>query len=194
MKWLIIGISGPTCSGKTSVAKKVHENIKGSILINQDAYFLTEDDPRHVLIPELNHFNWEILSSLDMSKMYTDIKNIIETSNEDIRNGELDEKFKFLIIEGFLLYNYKPIADLCDKKYFIDIDKKVCWDRRKNRVYNPPDVPGYFDKVVWPEYLRHKEEISSNKTLYETTTFLDGTKPINELYDEVIDEIKHCLN
>lgn len=195
MKWLIIGISGPTCSGKTSVAKKLHESIEGSVLIDQDTYFITdEDDPRHVLIQELNHFNWELLSSLDMSKMYTDIKNIIETSNEDIKDGESNNKCKVMIIEGFLLYNYKPIADLCDKKYFINIDKQVCWDRRKNRVYSPPDVPGYFDKVVWPEYLRHKQKLSSDKSLNETLTFLDGRKSIDQLFDDVITEIKHCLN
>ncbi|XP_014228256.1 nicotinamide riboside kinase 1 [Trichogramma pretiosum] len=184
MKYLVIGISGPTCSGKTSVSKKVHEHFKDSVLINQDSYFLPEDDKRHTLVSELNHFNWEIMSSMDMPQMYEDVKQTINSFNQE--NG-VDRKI--LILEGFLLYNYKPIADLCDKKYFLHISKEVCWNRRKNRVYNPPDVPGYFDKVVWPEYLKHRLEIMNNEKLESEIQFLDGTESIDELSKIIIKDV-----
>ena len=31
----------------------------------------------------------------------------------------------------------------------------------RQREYIPPDVPGYMDLVVWPEYLSHLEELKS---------------------------------
>ncbi|XP_058792501.1 nicotinamide riboside kinase 1 [Phymastichus coffea] len=189
MKWLIIGIAGPTCSGKTTISNKLKKSITDSILINQDQYFLLQDDPRHTLIPELNHFNWDILSSLDMAKMYSDIVQII-TPNTSSSQQNKEKKINVLIIEGFLIYNYKPIAELIDKKYFIDITKEVCWSRRKNRIYDPPDVPGYFDKCIWPEYLKHKAEIVADKNIYNSIKFFDGTKNLNELCDEIINEIK----
>ncbi|XP_011499277.1 PREDICTED: nicotinamide riboside kinase 1, partial [Ceratosolen solmsi marchali] len=189
MKWLVIGISGPTCSGKTSLAKKLHDNIQDSILMSQDTYFLSEDNPKHSFISELNHFNWEILSSLDMSKMYSDIINIIQSA-PDAYSVDLNRKFRCFIIEGFLIYNYKPIAQLCKQKYFIEISKETCSNRRKTRVYNPPDVPEYFNKIVWPEYLKHKSEIILDTNLYKTITFLDGNKSLNELYDVIKHEIE----
>ena len=193
MKWVIIGISGPTCSGKTTVAKKVHENIKDAVVIYQDKYFLSQDDSRHKLIPELNHFNWEILSSLDMSKMHSDVLKIIESNNGHTQENSTDKKNRVLIIEGFTIYNYKPLTDLFHQKYFIDISREVCWDRRKDRVYDPPDVPGYFDKVVWPEYVRHKSEITSDENFHKTITFLDGTRDINKLCEEVMNGITTLL-
>ena len=193
MKYFVIGISGTTCSGKTSIAKRLHENFKDSILINQDDYFLLEDDSRHTLIPELNHLNWEILSSLDMQKMYDDIKTTIKQAKK-AGNSCNEIEWKIIILEGFTIYNYKPVAELCHRKYFIEISEEVCWNRRKHRVYNPPDVPGYFDKVVWPEYLRHKSEIHSNTNLSTSITFLDGNKSLDVLYNEIAADVKTYLN
>jgi nicotinamide/nicotinate riboside kinase len=188
MKWFVIGISGPTCSGKTSIAKRLHQNIENSILISQDTYFLPEDNPKHLLISELNHFNWEILSSLNMEQMYSDIIKIIKPTS-DTETSDSNEKLNFLIIEGFLIYSYSPVADLCNLKYFIDTNKEICSNRRKSRVYNPADVPGYFDKIVWPEYLKHKSEIIANVNLQKIIKFLDGNKSLNELYDIINKEI-----
>ena len=31
----------------------------------------------------------------------------------------------------------------------------------RHRHYIPPDPPGYFDFVVWPMYLKNKEELAN---------------------------------
>lgn len=76
--WLIIGISGVTCGGKTTLADSLLEHFKSAVgreiktgvelrrveIIKQDNYFLPVEDSRHVLVESLNHFNWEILSSM----------------------------------------------------------------------------------------------------------------------------------
>lgn len=183
-KWLILGICGVTCGGKTYLAKQCKKYLPNSTLISQDTYFLPVTSPKHVLIPELNHFNWEILSSLDMEKMHKDILSIInkdhpvDTNNSPDQEQEkisidvplesiqlLRHKFRntnILIIEGFCIFNYEPIEKLCDLKFYISISKETVCERRFKRVYDPPDPPGYFEKVVWPEYLKHKEEIQEN--------------------------------
>ncbi|XP_014215704.1 nicotinamide riboside kinase 1 [Copidosoma floridanum] len=194
MKWIIIGISGLTCSGKTTIAKKIQETLEDSVLISQDNYFLSVDDPRHTLVPELNHLNWEILTSLDMSKMYSDVmKTISSLSSNNTLEDKTCSETKILILEGFLLFNYEPIADLCQLRYFLDLSREICWNRRSNRVYNPPDVPGYFDTVVWPEYLKHKEEIFSCPSLINSVKLLDGSKSIDELYNKIMSDINALL-
>jgi nicotinamide/nicotinate riboside kinase len=178
----VVRISGPSCSGKTSLATRLQENLKNSVLIRQDDYFLPEGDPRHTQIAELNHHNWEILSSLDMSKMHFDILKIMEEKSNE-------EEVCYIIIERFTIFNCKPIADLCHLKYFMLISKEECWNRRKVRVYEPPDVPGYFDKVVWPEYLRHKAEMMGNFDMQKSITFLDGTEDLEKLQEIVLEHI-----
>jgi nicotinamide/nicotinate riboside kinase len=86
-QWLIIGISGVTCSGKTTLADSLYKHfkerngqeIKPGIelnrveLLNQDDYFRSVDDPNHQKVERLNHLNWEIIESIDMNKMIRDI-------------------------------------------------------------------------------------------------------------------------
>lgn len=112
--WLVIGISGVTCSGKTSLAntlQKHFKEMKGKELktgvelnrvelINQDDYFRAVIDPKHQIIEKLNHINWEIVESIDMDKMITDIMNIMgkkfvlyNTKSSALANNQNDNLF-----------------------------------------------------------------------------------------------------
>lgn len=92
-QWLVIGISGVTCGGKTTLAQKIHqffenhkdEQISNSnfivgdtVLFSQDNYFLPINDERHQHIPQINAINWEIITSLDMDRFLFDIRNILK--------------------------------------------------------------------------------------------------------------------
>lgn len=190
--WIVLGISGATCSGKTSLVNRLHKELKNSVLVCQDNYFLPTDDPRHTFIPELNHMNWEIITSLDMDKMRSDVLNLI-TSPEESKSIKTNDK-KILILDGFLLFKCKVISNLCNKKYFLTLTKDQCWERRKDRCYDPPDVPGYFEKVVWPEYAKHTNDLMKDKDLYKTITFIDGSKSKEEIFQIVSADIKKLLS
>lgn len=207
-RWLVIGVGGATCSGKTTLSKKLNEVLKNSRLINQDSYFFPEDDPRHTHIPELNHHNWDILTSLDMNRMYRDVMKVVSGTNVAAKLNEPDSKpsasscnkneiknldTRILIIDGFLIFNYKPIADLCNLKYFLTITKQLCWERRRHRVYNPPDVPGYFDKVIWPEYEKYLKEIEKDKKLFSEINFIDGTTSKEKILQRILDDISKIM-
>lgn len=185
--WLIIGVGGATCSGKTSLATKLKENLKDAVIFHQDKYFHPENDPRHVHVPELNHHNWDNLTAVDMERMHQDIL-------ETLKSNETDQQSRRpLIVDGFLIYNYKPIADLCELRYFIHLTYEACLERRVKREYDPPDVPGYFEKIVWPEFKKHYAEIIGNQELKNTIKFLDGTLPSNEIFQQVFSEVKQKL-
>ncbi|KAI8039276.1 uncharacterized protein LOC128259466 [Drosophila gunungcola] len=92
-QWLVIGISGVTCGGKTTLAHSLHDYFKGLSgaplwnspytigevrLISQDDYFLPVDDKRHQRNEALNVINFELITSLDMAKMLNDIAHIIK--------------------------------------------------------------------------------------------------------------------
>ncbi|KAH8259620.1 nicotinamide riboside kinase 1 [Drosophila bipectinata] len=92
-QWLVIGISGVTCGGKTTLAHSLHDYFKGLSgaplwnspytigevqLLSQDDYFLPVDDKRHQRNEALNAINFELITSLDMPKMLNDIGHIIK--------------------------------------------------------------------------------------------------------------------
>lgn len=209
-KWLIIGVSGVTCGGKTTLSTELNKIIEHSVMISQDDYFLDVNDARHTWIPELNHINFDIISSLDMEKMYADVLKLIKNKETDRRNVPVPTKtgptliqctniddlkkmlctkvkstgLKVLIIEGFCIFNYKPIADLCCLKYYFTLTKDECHKRRVTRIYEPPDCPGYFEKCAWPEYLKLLDDVQAN---VKDVKYFDGTS--SPPYQEVLMDI-----
>lgn len=181
--WLVVGICGVTCGGKTTLAAELNKILPNSKVISQDDYFLDVDDPRQVIIPELDHLNFELMTSMDMEQMYADILEILKyrtniptkaatktqlfnKSSIDLQKLAHDKVIEtntnVLIIEGFSIFNYKPIEKICDLKYYLTLNEKECKERREKRVYEPPDCPGYFDLCVWPEYLKLFKEVQED--------------------------------
>lgn len=219
--WLVIGISGATCSGKTTIAKELHSLFGNSVLLQQDDYFYDEKSEKHTKIPELNHINFEILSSIDMAAFKNQIRGVIESSNStnttQCKSTEIEIKFKekfcstdvipsayciinkfqklqlvpnILFIEGFLIFNDDQLQDLCDLKFYFTMSKTLCFERRKTRIYKPPDVPGYFEKYVWPLYLIHYDEVLRKCT---NVTYLDGSDSIENNFRSILHRILDFL-
>lgn len=172
-KWLIVGISGVTCAGKTTLTQFLDRHLNEaynhpalhkriaigcSHVINQDAYFLPTDDPRHVRLPELGHNNWEVLSALDGERMLADIRSCIGGSENLFRASEPPAIVDVLLIEGFVIFNEPLVLNLCQLKFHMHLPYEKCFERRQRRTYDPPDVVGYFERCVWPMYMRNFEE------------------------------------
>lgn len=169
MNWLIIGITGVSCSGKSTLAKSIVDQVKqikfpdhitvGSAkLMKQDDYFHPKTSIHHAWIPEFNYINREILSALDMEKMWTDLNDLLGTDYELYQKKKESITLNILVIEGFLIFNYERIRDLCQIKFNVRLSYDECFRRRQNRKYNPPNPPGYFEKILWPFYVKHSIE------------------------------------
>lgn len=173
-EWIVVGISGATCSGKSTLAQSLHQALPDSVAMSQDDYFHPPDSPFHVKVESLGHLNWEIMSALDMTSMRSDIHSIISQSpasvelpprarralggDSDNHSSSSHQRYPYvLILEGFLLLNDPEIRALCDLRYYLTLTREECWSRRRMRVYDPPDIPGYFDLVVWPQYEKHRD-------------------------------------
>lgn len=205
-KLLVIGISGISCGGKTTLATQLHNILPKSTIFAQDDYFRDVNYPMHTWIPELNHINFDILSSLDMDKMMDDVlkfiednfaqipskktenyKNNIQSDNINNLHEGIKSHIHILIIEGFTIFNYKKWLSLFNLKYFLTLDKEECYKRRLKRVYDPPDCPGYFEKVAWPEYQKNKKEVEES---------VEDVKYFNNIaanfVDKVLKDIADC--
>ena len=177
--WTVVGISGCTNSGKTTLASFLQKTFPGSVVINQDKFFRPDDSREHILIPELNHKNWDCLNAVNWDTMMEQVEQILSSEPPSHRS--------LLIIEGHIIFNYDPMEKLCHKKYFLTMNKEECFRRRCTRVYEPPDVPGYFEKCVWPMYLSNLEEINMKVT---NVMYLDGTDKIENICEKVLQDLK----
>ena len=177
-KYLVIGISGTTNSGKTTLTTMLKSAFPQVSTLCQDAYF---KEPGDKTVPKLsNGFeDWDCLDAMHMNRMVNDVNDWIST-HQDLKGQNI------LIIEGFLIFTYKPLINLFNKKYFIKVDYQSCAARRVHRVYDPPDPPGYFDAVVWPAYHKCLEEIKDQKDI----EYVDGSESLENLKEKLIKDIK----
>lgn len=203
MSWLIVGIAGVTCSGKSSLARSIaSEIISGKVkfpqcitigsvkLLKQDDYFYPKTSTEHTWIPELNCINREIITALNMKKMIGDVNDILgETYKPFEKSGNKGVVLNILLIEGFLIFNCNEIRDLCQIKIGVQIGYDECFKRRGTRKYNPPNPPGYFEKVIWPFHLQHLDELKDIKDLH----VMDGELPEGVVLTEALEYIFNCL-
>lgn len=120
-EWIVIGVSGVTCGGKTTLANKLRDTLTPVYVFHQDKYFYADDSPKHVRCAGLAHNNYDILSALDMEGMYKDVLETINggdkshQANKERAEGQIEVRGKkFLIVEGFTVLNYKPLLEICD--------------------------------------------------------------------------------
>ncbi|XP_066473558.1 nicotinamide riboside kinase 1 [Tiliqua scincoides] len=192
MKMLVIGLGGVTNGGKTTLARRLEKLLPNCSIISQDDFFKPESE---VAIDDHGFLQYDVLEALQMEKMVASIRSWMTHSGESASTRLLNSTHSYqkgtegiyiLIVEGFLLYNYRPLSDVWDKKYFLTIPYEECKRRRSSRIYNPPDPPGYFDGHVWPMYLKHKREMEENET---DIVYLDGTKSQDDLCSRIYNDI-----
>uniref|UniRef100_A0A0N4ZN30 Molybdopterin synthase n=1 Tax=Parastrongyloides trichosuri TaxID=131310 RepID=A0A0N4ZN30_PARTI len=143
----ILGIVGCTCSGKTTLGnifyKKASYNKIIVDKISQDDFYIDEGSVRRIESkdnPNVIFYDYDSIASLNQEKL-------IEEVHKRSKSCDL------LIIEGTMLLEIKNLVSYFSKILYITLDKETCRDRRKNRKdYDPPDMEGYFDQIVWPAY------------------------------------------
>ena len=86
-----------------------------------------------------------------------------------------------MFLEGITLFCHEPTTALTSLRYFLTLEHAECERRRKARSYDPPDVPGYFEKVVWPSYEHHRDStkaISGMRMLRGEAALLESAKAV----------------
>lgn len=174
-KPLLIGITGGTGSGKSTVAKSICECLpkKNIVIIEQDSYYKDQSHltPEERILTNYDHpfaFDTELLIS--HLKMLMDNKPIDKplydfTVHNRRKETQRIEPKDVIILEGILVLDSPEIRKLLDIKIFVDTDADVRIIRRivrdiKDRGRSLDSVIKQYMEVVKP---MHNEFIEPTK-------------------------------
>ncbi len=142
-KTILIGISGGSGSGKTSIAKKIYKKLKKQsvIIISQDSFY---KDQSHLSFQKRKKINYDHPDAFDSSLLYKDLIKLKQGRQVDIpiyNYGDYTRSKKTIeigparvvIVEGVLLFVYKKVRDLMDIKIYVSTDDDIRFIRRLKR-------------------------------------------------------------
>ncbi|XP_075467440.1 nicotinamide riboside kinase 2 isoform X1 [Ascaphus truei] len=197
MRCIIIGIGGVTNGGKTTLTRKLVNNLPNCCVVHQDDFF---KPPDQIEVGEDGFKQWDVITSIDMEAMVNTVNAWLDNpvkfalshgiNVSPATEGSDKEDIQTLILEGFLLYNHKPLSDLCTQRYYLTVPYEECKRRRSGRNYTVPDPPGLFEGHVWPMYLKHRKEMEESGV---NLISLDGMMCKDDIFNQVYTNIQNKL-
>jgi len=194
MSRTIIGISGGSCSGKSSISQKFYQSFgNNSIVICQDSFYrsLSENELKNV-----ENYDFDIPDAIDfrkLEKVLIDIKSgkdFISIPIYDFKthtvtgHNSIDlTSIRIIILEGILLYHFKFIRDMINIRIFVDTDSDVRLSRRikrdiEKRARSLSMILERYNRFVKPSYEKYVKDTKKYSNLVipfgvENYPFLD---------------------
>lgn len=169
---IIIGISGGTGSGKSTVTKEILKTIteKNVAIIEQDSYY---KDQSNLSFEDRVKTNYDHPFAFDNELLINHLKDLInrkaidkpiydfEIHNRKVETEKVEPK-DIIILEGILILSEEEIRDLLDIKIFVDTDADVRVIRRilrdiKDRGRTLDSVILQYMGTVRPAHLQFVE-------------------------------------
>ena len=168
----VIGIAGGTGSGKTTVVKKIRQQLdKDQVsFLAQDSYY---KDNGHLPLAMRQEINFDHPDSIEFDLLTKHVYMLKNGSSVDQPTYSYltctrQEKVipvssrPVIIVEGILIYTHKPLVDLIDIKVFVDADADDRLSRVIQRDMNERGrtaelVLERYEKTVKPMHLQFIE-------------------------------------
>jgi uridine kinase len=138
---IVIGITGGSGSGKTTIVNRIRDIVDDFVFIPQDNYYKSAEYINNTNITAFNFDHPDAFDSVLIKKHLTDLKNFksIEMPQYDfVHHRRTEESIrvkpaKLIIFEGIMIFSDKEILDLLDLKIFIDTPDDIRFIRRLKR-------------------------------------------------------------
>lgn len=178
----ILAISGPSCSGKSTLARHLRLVLPNLTLVYEDDFYYPDRD-----IPYTGHLqNWDCPAAFNLDRLKEYLTKLRESGKQGAPEFESVEQYnergeKFLtdeelislrkkyadfnehvvVVDGIMLFQESSsLWDMFDVKILFGGSHDELKARREARTAYTTvegfwqDPPGYFDDIVWPEFLK----------------------------------------
>lgn len=140
---IIIGVTGGSGSGKTTVSQSIYKQLAGKsiMILQQDTYY---NDQTQMPMEERQAVNYDHPLAFDTDLLISDLKKLLNNQSiqmpvynyaEFTRSSEtiLTQPRDVIILEGILILDDQRLRDLMDIKVFVDTDDDIRIIRRIQR-------------------------------------------------------------
>jgi uridine kinase len=194
MKPHIIGIAGPSSSGKTELARRLVAELPGTAIVSLDSYYRGRQE---LPFEEREKSNFDHPDALEWELLQEHLQAIGEgrafeepvysfARHVRIAGTRRIEPAEFLIVEGLFVLYWPELRAILDTKVYVWTDPEVCYRRRMAR-----DVA---ERGRTPEYVRAQYERTvrpgAEQFVCPTREYADlvvsGEKPFEESVGAVL--------
>ncbi|MGV3625435.1 MAG: uridine kinase [Archangium sp.] len=158
---LVLGIAGGTASGKTTVARKIHEAFSSRVaFIDQDSYYRPLD---HLTLDQRREVNFDHPDAFDQDLLASHVRRL--KSGEAVEKPVYDfvtstrlsrtvtvKPAELILIEGILVLHMDALRDQMDVRIFVETEDDVRIIRRLTRDIKERGRD--FDHVIH-QYFAH---------------------------------------
>lgn len=193
----LIGIAGPSCSGKSEVSRRVAE-VLGAPVLSLDSYYR---DLSHLTIEERAAVNFDAPDSMDSALLIRQIRELAagiairkpiydfsrHTPSDDF---EFIEPAEFVVVEGLFALHWKEVRDLLHTRVFISADHEACFERR---LYRDVRERGRTEESVHKQYRETVRPMCDQyimPTLRYAHLVLNGVAPLERSVRFVTSQVR----
>ena len=172
---IIIGISGPSASGKSLLANTIVTELGSDkvVVISEDSYY---KDNSHLPFSEREKINYDHPDSFDHALLCEHLRRLQQGESAEIpiyshtKHIRMPETrcvsgHTIIVLEGILLFSDKPLREIMDIRIFMSAPLDVCLSRRLKRDVverhrSFESVLHQYETTVRPMYLQFIEPSS----------------------------------
>jgi uridine kinase len=159
----IIGIAGPSSSGKTELAKQLVLKLPGTSIVSLDSYYRgMEEIPlearKKVNFDHPDALDWELLhehlQAMAAGRAFEEpVYSFADYARTGLTRTILPSEF--VIVEGLFVLYWPELRSMLDTKVYVQTDPAVCFERRLRRDVaergrTPESVREQYERTVRP--------------------------------------------
>lgn len=135
---LVVGISGPSASGKTTLANALLCGFPDAVHLQQDLFFVDPEhcdpdsnfcDPRYLRVNEFVNTASLLAHGMPVMLPHIDFSTFERVGSRQ----ESTSKSRLLIIEGMTIFRFPEIPPLCDLRFYLTPDLVAVQHRKLRR-------------------------------------------------------------
>ncbi len=159
----IIGIAGPSSSGKTELAKQLVQKLPGAAIVSLDSYYRGMEE---IPLEQRKKVNFDHPDALDWELLHEHLLAMAQgrAFDEPVYSfadyartaaTRLIEPTDYVIVEGLFVLYWPELRATLDTKVYVQTDPEVCFGRRlardvAERGRTPESVREQYERTVRP--------------------------------------------